>query len=111
MELGGPLWPMLTESPSEVIILFLSRCPHHSGAEEALCQGLPPSGGPASCSQGSHGLSSLQGSAQVDDPLAPSHLEFKFETEDFALPSAALGQQAGLHGALRQEAWCALALA
>ncbi|KAI4562500.1 hypothetical protein MJG53_011827 [Ovis ammon polii x Ovis aries] len=52
-----------------------------------------------------------QGSAQVDDPLAPSHLEFKFEPEDFALPSAALGQQAGLGGALRQEAWCALALA
>lgn len=52
-----------------------------------------------------------QGSAQVDDPLAPSHLEFKFEPEDFALPSSALGQQAGLGGALRQEAWCALALA
>ncbi|XP_010840177.1 PREDICTED: transcription factor GATA-5 isoform X1 [Bison bison bison] len=52
-----------------------------------------------------------QGSAQVDGPLAPSHLEFKFEPEDFALPSAALGQQAGLGGALRQEAWCALALA
>uniref|UniRef100_A0A8C3VLT9 GATA binding protein 5 n=1 Tax=Catagonus wagneri TaxID=51154 RepID=A0A8C3VLT9_9CETA len=52
-----------------------------------------------------------QASGQVDDPLAPSHLEFKFEPEDFALPSAALGPQAGLGAALRQEAWCALALA
>ncbi|XP_036179528.1 transcription factor GATA-5 [Myotis myotis] len=52
-----------------------------------------------------------QASSQVDDPLAPSHLEFKFEGEDFPLPSMALGSQAGLGGALRQEAWCALALA
>ncbi|KAJ8779119.1 hypothetical protein J1605_012970 [Eschrichtius robustus] len=52
-----------------------------------------------------------QASPQVDDTLAPSHLEFKFEPEDFALPSAALGPQAGLGGTLRQEAWCALALA
>ncbi|XP_029773854.1 transcription factor GATA-5, partial [Suricata suricatta] len=52
-----------------------------------------------------------QASGQVDDPLAPSHVEFKFEPEDFAFPSAALGPQAGLGGALRQEAWCALALA
>ncbi|XP_019492699.1 PREDICTED: transcription factor GATA-5 [Hipposideros armiger] len=52
-----------------------------------------------------------QASSQVDDPLAPSHLEFKFEPEDFAFPSTTLGPQAGLGGALRQEAWCALALA
>ncbi|XP_066091632.1 transcription factor GATA-5 [Saccopteryx bilineata] len=52
-----------------------------------------------------------QASGQTDDPLAPSHLEFKFEPEDFAFPSMALGPQAGLGGALRQEAWCALALA
>lgn len=52
-----------------------------------------------------------QASSQAHDPLAPSHLEFKFEPEDFALPSMALGSQAGLGGALRQEAWCALALA
>lgn len=58
-----------------------------------------------------HSLSSLQASSQVDESLAPSHLEFKFEPEDFAFPSAALGPQAGLGGALRQEAWCALALA
>lgn len=56
-------------------------------------------------------LSSLQASGQADEPLAPSHLEFKFEPEDFAFPSTALGPQAGLRGALRQEAWCALALA
>ncbi|XP_069907455.1 transcription factor GATA-5 isoform X2 [Oryctolagus cuniculus] len=47
----------------------------------------------------------------MDDPLASGHLEFKFEPEDFAFPSSALGPQAGLGGALRQEAWCALALA
>ncbi|XP_025787901.1 transcription factor GATA-5 [Puma concolor] len=52
-----------------------------------------------------------QASGQVNDPLAPSHLEFKFEPEDFAFPSAALGPQAGLGGTLCQEAWCALALA
>lgn len=52
-----------------------------------------------------------QGPGQVDGPLTPSHLEFKFEPEDFAFPSTALGPQTGLGGALRQEAWCALALA
>ncbi|XP_004370250.1 transcription factor GATA-5 [Trichechus manatus latirostris] len=52
-----------------------------------------------------------QASSQVDESLPPSHLEFKFEPEDFAFPSTALGPQAGLGGALRQEAWCALALA
>ncbi|KAM6164647.1 transcription factor GATA-5 [Rhynchocyon petersi] len=52
-----------------------------------------------------------QASSQGDEPLPPSHLEFKFEPEDFAFPSAALGPQANLGGALRQEAWCALALA
>lgn len=34
---GGSLWPMLTESPSEVITLFLTRSAHTiPGAEEAL---------------------------------------------------------------------------
>uniref|UniRef100_A0A8D2AN77 GATA binding protein 5 n=1 Tax=Sciurus vulgaris TaxID=55149 RepID=A0A8D2AN77_SCIVU len=52
-----------------------------------------------------------QAPGQVDGALTPGHLEFKFEPEDFAFPSTALGPQAGLSGALRQEAWCALALA
>ncbi|KAK2110305.1 Transcription factor GATA-5, partial [Saguinus oedipus] len=52
-----------------------------------------------------------QASGQEDDSLAPRHLEFKFEPEDFAFPSTALSPQAGLGGALRQEAWCALASA
>ncbi|XP_055228566.2 transcription factor GATA-5 isoform X2 [Gorilla gorilla gorilla] len=52
-----------------------------------------------------------QASGQEDDSLAPGHLEFKFEPEDFAFPSTAPSPQAGLRGALRQEAWCALALA
>ncbi|XP_006896936.1 PREDICTED: transcription factor GATA-5 [Elephantulus edwardii] len=51
-----------------------------------------------------------QASSHVVEPLPPSHLEFKFEPEDFAFPST-LGPQVGLGGALRQEAWCALALA
>lgn len=52
-----------------------------------------------------------QASSSVDDSLAPSHLEFKFEPEDFAFTSSSLSPQAGLSGVLRQEAWCALALA
>nr|XP_026263639.1 transcription factor GATA-5 [Urocitellus parryii] len=52
-----------------------------------------------------------QAPGQVDGPLTPGHLEFKFEPEDFAFSSTALGPQAGLSGALHQEAWCALALA
>ncbi|XP_011789867.1 PREDICTED: transcription factor GATA-5 [Colobus angolensis palliatus] len=52
-----------------------------------------------------------QASGQEDDSLAPGHLEFKFEPEDFAFPSTALSPQAGLGGPLHQEAWCALALA
>ncbi|XP_021528110.2 transcription factor GATA-5 [Aotus nancymaae] len=52
-----------------------------------------------------------QASGQEDDSLVPGRLEFKFEPEDFAFPSTALSPQAGLGGALRQEAWCALASA
>ncbi|XP_077017683.1 transcription factor GATA-5 [Tamandua tetradactyla] len=52
-----------------------------------------------------------QASSQLDDTLTPSHLEFKFEPEDFALPPAALAPQASLGRGLRQEAWCTLALA
>lgn len=55
--------------------------------------------------------SRLQASSSVDESLAPSHLEFKFEPEDFAFTSSSLSPQAGLSGVLRQEAWCALALA
>ncbi|XP_023367771.1 transcription factor GATA-5 isoform X2 [Otolemur garnettii] len=52
-----------------------------------------------------------QASSQADDQITPSHLEFKFEPEDCAFPSTALGPQPSLGAALRQEAWCALALA
>ncbi|XP_006873420.1 PREDICTED: transcription factor GATA-5 [Chrysochloris asiatica] len=52
-----------------------------------------------------------QASSQVEEPPPPSHLEFKFEPEDFAFSPTSLGPQASLGGALRQEAWCALALA
>ncbi|XP_049633031.1 transcription factor GATA-5 [Suncus etruscus] len=46
-----------------------------------------------------------QACTQVDDALGSSPLELKFEPEALVPPTAALG------GALRQEAWCALALA
>lgn len=50
-------------------------------------------------------------SSPANESLAPNHLEFKFEPEDFAFASSPLSPQAGLSGVLRQEAWCALALA
>ncbi|XP_059115802.1 transcription factor GATA-5 [Peromyscus eremicus] len=52
-----------------------------------------------------------QASSPADESLAPGNLEFKFEPEDFAFTSSSLSPQAGLSGVLRQEAWCALALA
>lgn len=52
-----------------------------------------------------------QASSPADESLASSHLEFKFEPEDFAFNSSSLSPQAGLSGVLRQETWCALALA
>ncbi|KAL6031826.1 hypothetical protein STEG23_030802 [Scotinomys teguina] len=52
-----------------------------------------------------------QASSPADESLAPGHLEFKFEPEDFAFTSSSLSPQTGLSGVLRQEAWCALALA
>lgn len=55
--------------------------------------------------------SSLQASSPADESLAPNHLEFKFEPEDFAFTNPSLSPQPGLSGVLRQEAWCALALA
>lgn len=53
----------------------------------------------------------LQASSPADEPLSSSHLEFKFEPEEFAFTSSSLSPQAGLSGVLRQETWCALALA
>lgn len=53
----------------------------------------------------------LQASSPADESLASSHLEFKFEPEDFVFTSSSLSPQAGLSGVLRQEPWCALALA
>lgn len=95
----------------------LARVPPTPGLREPLGPNLPavrapgPAGGHRGPCVRMRPLSSLQASTQADDTPAPSHLEFKFEPEDFAFPSTALGPQAGLRGALRQEAWCALALA
>ncbi|XP_008055632.1 transcription factor GATA-5 [Carlito syrichta] len=81
---------------------------------------LPSAEGSVAASKPEPGLASpmcsrpsvaAQPLGQADDSLAPSHLEFKFEPEDFAFPSTTLGPQAGLGGRLHQEAWCALALA
>lgn len=64
---------------------------------------MPPYSPTPSCLQAS--------SSPANESLAPNHLEFKFEPEDFAFTSSSLSPQAGLSGVLRQEAWCALALA
>uniref|UniRef100_A0A8C5YU06 GATA binding protein 5 n=1 Tax=Marmota marmota marmota TaxID=9994 RepID=A0A8C5YU06_MARMA len=75
-------------------------CPGAWGGPHAKEPSPAPSPAPTSSAPG-----------QVDGPLTPGHLEFKFEPEDFAFSSTSLGPQAGLSGALHQEAWCALALA
>uniref|UniRef100_A0A8C9PD72 GATA binding protein 5 n=1 Tax=Spermophilus dauricus TaxID=99837 RepID=A0A8C9PD72_SPEDA len=80
------------------------------GCPGAWGVGAPDAGRPG-CSWVLTQPSSLQAPGPVDGPLTPGHLEFKFEPEDFAFSSTALGPQAGLSGALHQEAWCALALA
>uniref|UniRef100_A0A8C8RAN4 GATA binding protein 5 n=1 Tax=Pelusios castaneus TaxID=367368 RepID=A0A8C8RAN4_9SAUR len=56
-------------------------------------------------------VSVSQAQSQSDDTLGSGHSEFKFEPEDYAFTSAAMAQQSGLSVPLRQESWCALALA
>lgn len=106
------------ESPARVTTstltrgpLPLSRTKEAPWGDSPCCECSQPHVGPPVSCMLVCSLSTLQASGQADDPLAPSHLEFKFEAEDFAFRSTALGPQAGLGGALRQEAWCALALA
>ncbi|EMP35835.1 Transcription factor GATA-5 [Chelonia mydas] len=56
-------------------------------------------------------VSVSQAQSQSDDTLASGHSEFKFEPEDYAFTSATMTQQSGLSIPLRQDSWCALALA
>lgn len=115
--LRADLWPTLGREGRVCCHVGPRKGPPTPGLREPLGPNLPavrapgPTGGRRGPCVRMCPLSSLQASTQADDTPAPSHLEFKFEPEDFAFPSTALGPQAGLRGALRQEAWCALALA
>ncbi|XP_066186977.1 transcription factor GATA-5 isoform X2 [Sylvia atricapilla] len=49
--------------------------------------------------------------SQSDEALAGGHGEFKFEPEDYSFSSSSMAPQPGLSVPLRQDSWCALALA
>ncbi|KAJ7404436.1 Transcription factor GATA-5 [Pitangus sulphuratus] len=49
--------------------------------------------------------------SQSDEALAGSHGEFKFEPEDYTFSPTTMASQPGLSVPLRQDSWCALALA
>ncbi|NWT08140.1 GATA5 factor, partial [Vireo altiloquus] len=52
-----------------------------------------------------------QAQSQSDEALAGSHAEFKFEPEDYSFSPSSMAPQPGLSVPLRQDSWCALALA
>ncbi|KAJ6665762.1 hypothetical protein lerEdw1_002132 [Lerista edwardsae] len=56
-------------------------------------------------------VSAAQGPSQSEDTLADGHSQFKYEPEEYAFSSATMPQQSGLSVPLRQDSWCALALA
>ncbi|XP_061487051.1 transcription factor GATA-5 isoform X2 [Rhineura floridana] len=56
-------------------------------------------------------VSGSQGPSQSEEALTDSHTQFKYEPEDYAFSSATMPQQSGLRVPLRQDSWCALALA
>ncbi|XP_005499648.2 transcription factor GATA-5 isoform X2 [Columba livia] len=56
-------------------------------------------------------VSVSQAQSQSDEALASSHGEFKFEPEDYTFSPTAMAPQPGLSMPLRQDSWCALALA
>lgn len=56
-------------------------------------------------------LSPGQAQSQPDEALAGGHGEFKFEPEDYSFSSSSMAPQPGLSVPLRQDSWCALALA
>ncbi|XP_029866478.1 transcription factor GATA-5 [Aquila chrysaetos chrysaetos] len=56
-------------------------------------------------------VSVSQAQSQSDEALASSHGEFKFEPEDYTFSPTTMAPQPGLSVPLRQDSWCALALA
>ncbi|KAM7038073.1 transcription factor GATA-5 [Acridotheres tristis] len=56
-------------------------------------------------------VSVSQAQSQSDEALASSHGEFKFEPEDYSFSPSSMAPQPGLSVPLRQDSWCALALA
>ncbi|KAM4891568.1 transcription factor GATA-5 [Sylvia borin] len=56
-------------------------------------------------------VSVSQAQSQSDEALAGGHGEFKFEPEDYSFSSSSMAPQPGLSVPLRQDSWCALALA
>ncbi|NWT58875.1 GATA5 factor, partial [Erythrocercus mccallii] len=56
-------------------------------------------------------VSVSQAQSQSDEALAGGHGEFKFEPEDYSFSSSSMAPQPGLSLPLRQDSWCALALA
>ncbi|NXH85224.1 GATA5 factor, partial [Edolisoma coerulescens] len=56
-------------------------------------------------------VSVSQAQSQSDEVLAGGHGEFKFEPEDYTFSPSSMAPQPGLSVPLRQDSWCALALA
>ncbi|XP_075294864.1 transcription factor GATA-5 [Opisthocomus hoazin] len=56
-------------------------------------------------------VSVSQAQSQTDETLAGNHGEFKFEPEDYTFSPTTMAPQPGLSVPLRQDSWCALALA
>ncbi|XP_062360898.1 transcription factor GATA-5 isoform X1 [Cinclus cinclus] len=56
-------------------------------------------------------VSVSQAQSQSDEALASGHGEFKFEPEDYSFSPSSMAPQPGLSVPLRQDSWCALALA
>ncbi|NWT74235.1 GATA5 factor, partial [Prunella himalayana] len=56
-------------------------------------------------------VSVSQAQSQSDEALPGGHGEFKFEPEDYSFSAGSLAPQPGLSVPLRQDSWCALALA
>ncbi|KAM6120686.1 transcription factor GATA-5 [Phoenicopterus ruber ruber] len=56
-------------------------------------------------------VSVSQAQSHSDEALAGSHGEFKFEPEDYTFSPTTMAPQPGLSVPLRQDSWCALALA
>ncbi|XP_061217565.1 transcription factor GATA-5 isoform X1 [Neopsephotus bourkii] len=56
-------------------------------------------------------VSVSQAQSQSDETLAGGHGEFKFEPEDYTFSPSSMAPQPGLSVPLRQDSWCALALA